>query len=121
MAGAALTEEPEGEATCVASTGSSAATAMPTVRVVNNADWYDSVSVIEFIADIGRHFRVNAMMAKDSVRSRMQHDEGISFTEFSYQVLQGNDFLQLYKTYNCSVQLGGSDQWGNITAGLFLT
>ncbi|EGD73451.1 tyrosyl-tRNA synthetase [Salpingoeca rosetta] len=109
------------EPTAQKSASATAATgAAPSVKVVNNAEWYDEWRVIDFIADIGRHFRVNSMLAKDSVKSRMEHDEGISFTEFTYQVLQGHDFLQLFKAHNCRVQLGGSDQWGNITAGIDL-
>lgn len=89
----------------------------PFFKIVNNDDWYQQYNVIDFIADVGRHFRVGSMLAKESVRSRMENAEGISFTEFAYQVLQGNDFLHLYRTHDCRVQLGGSDQWGNITAG----
>lgn len=87
-------------------------------RVVNNYDWTRDMSVIEFLRDVGKHFTVNNMMNKESVRQRIERDEvGISFTEFSYQVLQGMDFEHLYRTYDCRLQIGGSDQWGNITAG----
>lgn len=89
--------------------------------IVNNLDWLGPMSAIDFLRDVGRHFRVGAMLAKDSVRSRMEaSDEGISYTEFSYQILQAYDFYRLYKDRNCVLQLGGSDQWGNITAGIDL-
>ena len=88
-------------------------------RVVNNLDWTQSMSAIEFLRDIGKHFSVNQMLARDSVASRLEAG-GISYTEFSYQVLQSFDYLELYKRYNCTLQLGGSDQWGNIVAGLDL-
>lgn len=93
-------------------------TANPAV-MVNNLDWTAPMSAIDFLRDIGKHFSVNQMLAKDAVSSRLNKD-GISYTEFSYQVLQSLDFLELYKRYNCTMQLGGSDQWGNITAGLDL-
>lgn len=83
--------------------------------LVNNYDWMKNMSFIEFIRDVGKHITVNYMMAKDSVKKRI--DTGLSFTEFSYQLLQGNDFVHLYNTYNCKLQFGGSDQWGNITTG----
>lgn len=82
----------------------------------NNHDWLSKVTIIDFLRDAGKHFTVNYMLAKDSVASRIEH--GISFTEFSYMLLQSYDFLQLYEQENCTLQLGGSDQWGNITAGL---
>ena len=88
-------------------------------RVVNNLDWTEPMSAIEFLRDIGKHFSVNQMLARDSVASRLEAG-GISYTEFSYQVLQSFDYLELYKRYNCTLQLGGSDQWGNIVAGLDL-
>ena len=88
-------------------------------RMANNLDWTAPLSAIDFLRDIGKHFSVNQMLAKDAVSSRLNKD-GISYTEFSYQVLQSMDFLELYKRYNCTLQLGGSDQWGNITAGLDL-
>jgi tyrosyl-tRNA synthetase len=88
-------------------------------QVVNNLDWTSPLSAIEFLRDIGKHFSVNQMLAKDSVSSRLEAG-GISYTEFSYQVLQSLDFLELYRRYQCTLQLGGSDQWGNIVAGLDL-
>ena len=87
--------------------------------VANNLDWTSPLSAIEFLRDIGKHFSVNQMLAKDSVSSRLEAG-GISYTEFSYQVLQSYDFLELYRRHNCTLQLGGSDQWGNIVAGLDL-
>lgn len=87
-------------------------------EMVNNYDWLGSLNVIEFLRDIGKNFTVNYMLAKDSVDSRIT--KGISFTEFSYMILQSYDFLKLNQTKNCSLQIGGSDQWGNITAGLEL-
>ena len=84
---------------------------------VNNADWFDQMTVPTFLRDIGRFFRVSQMLAKDSVRSRMEAEEGISFCEFSYQLLQGYDFYYLAENHNVTVQIGGSDQWGNMTAG----
>ena len=83
--------------------------------LVNNYDWMKNMSFIDFIRDVGKHITINYMMAKDSVKKRI--DTGLSFTEFSYQLLQGNDFVHLYNTYNCKLQFGGSDQWGNITTG----
>ena len=87
--------------------------------VVNNLDWTSPLSAIEFLRDIGKHFSVNQMLSKDSVSARLEAG-GISYTEFSYQVLQSYDFLELYRRNNCRLQLGGSDQWGNIVAGLDL-
>ena len=87
--------------------------------IANNLDWTSPLSAIEFLRDVGKHFSVNQMLAKDSVSSRLEAG-GISYTEFSYQVLQSFDYLELYRRYNCTLQLGGSDQWGNITAGLDL-
>ncbi|GAB2569455.1 tyrosine--tRNA ligase [Gracilibacillus alcaliphilus] len=84
----------------------------------NNADWLSSITFIEFLRDIGKHFSVNYMLAKDSVESRLEN--GISFTEFSYMMLQSFDFLNLYEQEHCTLQIGGSDQWGNITAGMEL-
>lgn len=87
-------------------------------RVVNNYDWTSGMTIVEFLRDVGKHFTVNAMMAKESVRQRIERDEvGISFTEFSYQILQAMDFEFLYRAHDCRLQIGGSDQWGNITAG----
>src|SRR5690625_2066520 len=82
----------------------------------NNHDWLSQVTIIDFLRDAGKHFTVNYMLAKDSVSSRIEH--GISFTEFSYMLLQSYDFSKLYEQENCTLQIGGSDQWGNITAGL---
>ncbi len=87
--------------------------------MVNNLDWTAPLSAIEFLREIGKHFPISQMLAKDAVSSRLNKD-GISYTEFSYQVLQAMDYLELYRRYNCTLQLGGSDQWGNITAGLDL-
>ena len=92
------------------------ATANP-ARLVDNADWIAPFSFLEFLRDVGKHFSLNVMLAKDSVKSRMEGDAGISYTEFSYQLLQAYDFYHLRKTFNCEVQIGGSDQWGNLTAG----
>jgi tyrosyl-tRNA synthetase len=86
-------------------------------RLVNNFDWTCGVSFLDFLRDIGKHFSVNMMIAKDSVRSRMEGDSGISYTEFSYMLLQAFDFYHLRKTCDCELQVGGSDQYGNITAG----
>jgi tyrosyl-tRNA synthetase len=86
-------------------------------RVVDNLDWTAPLSAIDFLRDIGKHFRVNRMLAKEAVSARLQSDAGISFTEFSYQILQGMDFLELYRRHGCTLQTGGSDQWGNLTAG----
>ena len=87
--------------------------------LVNNYDWMKGFSFIDFIRDVGKHITVNYMMAKDSVKKRISVDakEGMSFTEFTYQLVQGYDFLHLYRTYQCTLQMGGSDQWGNITTG----
>lgn len=86
-------------------------------RIVDNADWYEKLSFLDFIGNIGRHFRVGDMLTLTSVRSRMDSDEGISFTEFSYQVCQSYDWWQLFKNHQCRFQLGGADQLGNISAG----
>ncbi|HEX5565952.1 MAG TPA: tyrosine--tRNA ligase [Streptomyces sp.] len=88
--------------------------------MVNNLDWIAGLSVLEFLRGIGKHFRVNKMLTKDSVAQRLASDQGISYTEFSYQLLQAMDFLELYRRYGCTLQTGGSDQWGNLTAGLDL-
>ena len=87
--------------------------------MVNNYDWMKDYSFLSFIRDIGKHITVNYMMTKDSVKKRINGEgrEGMSFTEFAYQLVQGNDFLHLFKTYGCKLQMGGSDQWGNITTG----
>jgi len=86
-------------------------------RMVDNADWTEPVSVLDFLRDVGKYFSVNVMIAKDSVRSRLEGEGGLSFTEFSYMLLQSFDFYQLYRNDHCELQVGGSDQWGNITAG----
>ena len=88
-------------------------------ELVNNYDWMKDFSFLEFIRDVGKHITVNYMMAKDSVKNRLSGEtsDGMSFTEFTYQLVQGYDFLHLYKNKNCSIQMGGSDQWGNITTG----
>ncbi|MDX1331811.1 MAG: tyrosine--tRNA ligase [Robiginitalea sp.] len=87
--------------------------------LVNNYDWMKDITFLEFIRDVGKHITVNYMMAKDSVRKRLSEEskEGMSFTEFTYQLVQGYDFLYLYRKYGCTLQMGGSDQWGNITTG----
>jgi tyrosyl-tRNA synthetase len=91
-------------------------------RLLDNATWTASVSYLDFLRDIGKHFSINQMVAKESVRARMEDREaGISYTEFSYMLLQAFDFYVLCRDYNCEVQIGGSDQWGNITAGIDLT
>jgi tyrosyl-tRNA synthetase len=92
-------------------TGDSAA------RMVNNLDWTAPLSAIDLLRDVGKHFRVNRMIAKDIVSTRLRSEEGISYTEFSYQILQGMDYLELFRRYGCRLQTGGSDQWGNLTSG----
>ena len=87
------------------------------LRVVNNLDWTAPLSAIEFLRDIGKNFRVGTMLKKDAVSARLHSDAGISYTEFSYQILQGLDFRELYRSYDCVLQTGGSDQWGNLTSG----
>ncbi|HUF76399.1 MAG TPA: tyrosine--tRNA ligase [Longimicrobiales bacterium] len=90
-------------------------------RMRNNYDWLGQIPLVDFLRDIGKHFSVNAMLRKESVKRRVESDEeGISFTEFSYQLLQSYDFLELFRREGCTVQMGGSDQWGNITAGIDL-
>ncbi len=91
---------------------------LPDATVVNNYDWISKYDIITFLRDIGKNFNINYMMSKDSVKSRLEN--GISFTEFSYQIIQSLDFMHLYKENNCILQIGGQDQWGNITAGLEL-
>ena len=86
-------------------------------RLVDNADWTAPISYLDFLRDVGKYFTLNLMLAKDSVKSRMEGDGGISYTEFSYQLLQAYDFYHLRNAFNCELQIGGSDQWGNITAG----
>ncbi len=87
-------------------------------RLVNNAEWLTKLSAIEFMRDVGKYFTVNYMLAKESVKRRSESDEGISYTEFSYLLLQSYDFLVLHDRFSCTLQMGGSDQWGNITAGV---
>ncbi len=87
---------------------------------LNNADWFSAFSFIDFLRDVGRYFRINTMLSKESVKSRLSSDEGMSFTEFCYQTLQGFDFLHLYDKFGVIAEMGGQDQWGNITAGIEL-
>lgn len=91
---------------------------LPEATIVNNYHWMKNFDVIDFLRDVGKHFNLNQMLAKDSVKSRLE--SGISFTEFSYQIIQSIDFLELYKNKQCTLQIGGQEQWGNITAGLEL-
>ena len=87
---------------------------------VNNLDWTAPISALDFLRDFGKHFRVNQMIKKDAVAARLNSDQGISYTEFSYQILQALDYLELYRQYGCTLQTGGQDQWGNLTAGVDL-
>jgi tyrosyl-tRNA synthetase len=89
-------------------------------RIVNNAEWLASIDLLSFLRDVGKHFTVNYMVAKESVKRRLEGEDGISFTEFSYLLLQAYDFVQLFDRFGCTLQMGGSDQWGNITAGIDL-
>src|SRR5262249_13855261 len=89
-------------------------------RLVDNADWTREVKLLDFLREVGKYFSVNEMIKKDSVKNRIEREQGISFTEFSYSLLQGFDFLHLSAEYGCELQIGGSDQWGNITAGIDL-
>ncbi|RMF59994.1 MAG: tyrosine--tRNA ligase [Calditrichaeota bacterium] len=89
-------------------------------KIINNYDWLGKVPLIDFLRDIGKHFTVNYMMAKESIKTRTESEEGITFTEFSYLLLQAYDFYELYQRENCVLQMGGSDQWGNIVAGVEL-
>jgi tyrosyl-tRNA synthetase len=95
-------------------TGSFAAT------MVDNLDWTESLTAIDFLRDVGKHFRVNRLLAKEAISTRLNSDAGLSYTEFSYQLLQALDFLNLYQRYGCTLQTGGSDQWGNLTSGVDL-
>jgi tyrosyl-tRNA synthetase len=95
-------------------------TAANAARIVNNADWLAAIDLLTFLRDAGKHFTVNSLLQKESVARRLDSEEGISFTEFSYVLLQAYDFVQLFDRYGCRLQLGGSDQWGNITAGIDL-
>ena len=89
-------------------------------RLVNNLDWTAPLSAIDFLREIGKHYRVGTMLKKDAVSARLNSDAGISYTEFSYQILQGLDYLELFRQYGCVLQTGGSDQWGNLTSGVDL-
>ncbi|MGW5238929.1 tyrosine--tRNA ligase [Monashia sp. NPDC004114] len=88
--------------------------------LVNNLDWTAPITALDFLRDIGKHFRVNQMVRKDAVAARLESEQGISYTEFSYQILQALDFLELYRAHGCTLQTGGADQWGNLTAGVDL-
>ena len=90
------------------------------VEVLNNLDWFKDVTFLSFLRDVGKLARVNVMLARESVKARLSSAAGISFTEFTYQLLQAYDFLHLYESHGCRVQVGGSDQWGNIVAGIDL-
>jgi tyrosyl-tRNA synthetase len=90
------------------------------IVLLNNNDWFSSMNCIEFLRDVGKHFRIGTMLGRESVRTRLAAEEGMSYTEFSYQLLQAYDFYHLFSQYGVSLQLGGSDQWGNITAGIEL-
>ena len=96
------------------------ATPVNPARIVNNADWLGTIDLVSFLRDAGKHFTVNYMLQKESVSRRLESEDGISFTEFSYLVLQAYDFLQLFDRCGCTLQMGGSDQWGNVTAGIEL-
>src|SRR5712692_4181666 len=89
-------------------------------RIVNNADWLVPISMVEFLRDVGKYFTVNNLLAKEAIKRRLETDDGISFTEFSYPLLQAYDFLVLHDRHGCNLQMGGSDQWGNIVAGIDL-
>lgn len=89
-------------------------------RIVNNADWLGPITMMEFLRDVGKHFTVNNLIGKEAISRRLESEEGISFTEFSYPLLQAYDYLVLHDRYNCTLQMGGSDQWGNIIAGIDL-
>jgi tyrosyl-tRNA synthetase len=89
-------------------------------RIVNNLDWTAPLSAIDFLREIGKHYRVGTMLKKDAVSARLNSEAGISYTEFSYQILQGMDYLELFRSYDCVLQTGGSDQWGNLTSGTSL-
>ena len=89
-------------------------------QIVNNLDWTQAMSAIDFLRDLGKHFRMGTMLSKDIVARRLASDEGISYTEFSYQVLQANDYLELYRRYGCTLEVGGNDQWGNLVGGMDL-
>ncbi|MBS0630260.1 MAG: tyrosine--tRNA ligase [Verrucomicrobia bacterium] len=94
---------------------------LPRPEIVNNDDWFRKIGVIDFLRDIGKHFRLGPMLSKEMVRTRLESEEGMSFTEFSYQLIQGYDFYHLYSQHDVALQIGGSDQWGNIVSGIELT
>lgn len=89
-------------------------------RTVNNLDWTNEMTAVDFLRDLGKHFRLGTMIAKDIVARRLNSEEGISYTEFSYQILQANDYLQLFRRYGCTLEVGGNDQWGNLVGGMDL-
>src|SRR5713226_625497 len=89
-------------------------------RIINNLDWLGPISMMEFLRDVGKYFTVNNLLAKEAIKRRLETDDGISFTEFSYPLLRAYDYLVLFDTYGCTLQMGGSDQWGNIVAGIDL-
>src|SRR5699024_3759193 len=86
-------------------------------QLVNNLDWWQGIGALQMLRDIGKYFRVGTMITKDIIAKRLSSDEGLSYTELSYQTLQGYDFLQLHRDYNCALHCGGSDRWANVTAG----
>src|SRR5690606_6378991 len=88
------------------------------VELVNNAEWTVPITLLEFLRDVGKLVTVNQMIARESVKARLESEHGISYTEFTYQLLQANDYLHLFRTRDCRLQIGGSDQWGNILAGV---
>jgi len=90
------------------------------LQIVNNYDWFKDITLLDFLRDIGKHFTVNELMKKDAIARRLTSEVGLSYTEFAYPLIQGYDYLELYRTYGCTVQIGGSDQWGNIVAGVDL-
>jgi tyrosyl-tRNA synthetase len=105
----------------VGALGAQIARYVPEARMVDNYEWFDGYAYLDFLRDIGKHFSVNMMLGKESVRARLEDREhGISYTEFSYMLIQAYDFLSLYDRHGCTLQIGGSDQWGNITAGIDL-
>ena len=89
--------------------------------MINNAEWLDDLNYLEFLRDIGRHFSINRMLSFESVKSRLDREQSLSFLEFNYMILQAYDFLELNRRYGCILQMGGSDQWGNIVNGIDLT
>lgn len=90
------------------------------VTFVNNLDWFEAVGFVEFLRDVGKHFTVNELIKKEAISNRLQSDTGLSYTEFAYPLMQGYDYLELHRRYNCTLQIGGSDQWGNIVSGVDL-